>query len=116
MDPEHTNPPGIASTSTPKFGEARNSGESSSGTTGRSFTTESSPFRWTRRARTTTPFLFNVRSGVSKNDTMRICASSGSIPSDITAERWSDSGTVSFSSTLSLFFVSWSMLRRAARR
>ena len=42
MDAEQTCPPGIASSSTPKFGESRTSAESVSGTTGRSFTTESS--------------------------------------------------------------------------
>ena len=55
IEPEQTKPPGIASTSTPKFGEPRSSAGSSSGTTGRSLTTESSPFCWTRRARTTRP-------------------------------------------------------------
>jgi hypothetical protein len=38
---------------------------------------------------------------VSKKKTWRISASSGSMPNDVTVERWSDSGTVSFSSTLS---------------
>jgi hypothetical protein len=42
----------------------------------------------------------SARSGVSKNTTWRICASSTSI-SSATAERRSTSGTVSFSSTLS---------------
>ena len=55
IDPEQTNPPGIASTSTPKLGEARSFFGSSAGTTGRSLTTLSSPFCWTRRARTTRP-------------------------------------------------------------
>ena len=60
---------------------------SSEGTTGRSFTTESSPFFCVRRARTTRPALSSARSGVSRKKTCRICASSGSIPSDRTAER-----------------------------
>ena len=38
---------------------------------------------------------------MSKKKTCRIWASSGSIPSERTAERWLDSGTVSLSSTLS---------------
>ena len=99
--PEQTKPPGSASTSTRKPAEARSSSGSSDGTTGRSFTTESSPFPWMRRPRTTTPSLSRARSGVSKKKTWRICASSGSRPSATTAERWSYSGTVSFSSTLS---------------
>ena len=66
IDAEQTKPPGIASTSTPRFGESRSSSGSCAGTTGRSLTTESSPLRWTLRARTTTPFLFSARSGVSK--------------------------------------------------
>ena len=68
---------------------ARSSSGSSAGTTGRSFTTESSPLPWTRRARTTTPRSFSARSGVSKKKTWRIWASSGSSPSAATAERWS---------------------------
>jgi hypothetical protein len=53
------------------------------------------------RARATTPALLRARSGVSKKNTWRSCAFSGSIPSAATAERWSDSGTVSFGSMLS---------------
>ena len=55
--PEQTKPPGIASTSTPKSRRLRRSAGSSLGTTGRSFTTESSPLPlpWIRRARTTSP-------------------------------------------------------------
>ena len=41
----------------------RSSSGSSSGTTGRSLTTVSSPLRWTRRARTTTPALVEVEVG-----------------------------------------------------
>ena len=43
---------------------------------------------------------------MSKKKTWRICASSGSIPSETTVERCSDSGTVTFSSTLSESFIS----------
>jgi len=84
---EQTYPPGIASTSTTRLGEARSSSGNSFGTTGRSLTTESSPLRWTRRARTTTPRLSSARSGVSKKNTWRISASSGSMPSAETVER-----------------------------
>ena len=73
----------------------------SAGSTGRSFTTESAPFPWIRRARTTTPTLSSFRSGVSKKKIWRICASSGSMPSATAVDRWSGSGTVSFNSTLS---------------
>ncbi len=38
---------------------------------------------------------------MSKKNTWRIWASSGSIPSACTVDRWLDSGTVSLSSTLS---------------
>jgi hypothetical protein len=44
---------------------------------------------------------FSARSGVSKKNTWRICASNGSMSSAATVERWSESGTVSFSSTVS---------------
>ena len=50
----------MASTSTPKLGDRRSFAGSASGTTGRSFTTESSPFLCTRRARTTTPGRFEL--------------------------------------------------------
>ena len=43
--PEHTKPPGMASTSTTKLGETRKCSGISLGTTGRSLTTESSPLR-----------------------------------------------------------------------
>ena len=62
-----------------------------------------------RRARTTTPLPLSARSGVSKKYTCRICASSGSIPSAAIAERCADSGTVTFSSTLSESLISASM-------
>jgi hypothetical protein len=39
------------------------------GTTGRSFTTESPPLPWIRRARTTTPAPLRVSLGVSKKNT-----------------------------------------------
>ena len=70
-----------------KFSETLTSGGSSAGTTGRSFTTESAPLPWIRRARTTTPAAFSVSSGVSKKNTCRIWASSGSIPSAASVER-----------------------------
>jgi len=57
IEPEQTNPPGITSTSTPNSRDRRTRPGSSDGTTGRSFTTESSPFLCTRRARATTPPL-----------------------------------------------------------
>ena len=66
IEPEHTKPPGIASTSTLKLREVRHSSGSSVGTTGRSLTTVSSPFPWTRRALTTTPALWRASVGVSK--------------------------------------------------
>ena len=84
--PEQTKPPGSASTSTRKLGESRSSTGSSDGTTGRSFTTESSPLPWIRLARTTTPALSSASSGVSKKKTWRICACRGSIPSAETVE------------------------------
>ena len=62
---------------------------------------ESPGLRWTRRARTTTPFLFSVRSGVSKKATCRICASSESMPRLAMADRRLESGTLNFNSTLS---------------
>ena len=43
---------------------------------------------------------------MSKKNTCRICASSGSRPRPEIAVRWSAAGTVSFSSTLSAFFAS----------
>src|SRR5215211_7475714 len=104
-DAEQTKPPGIASTSTKKPGVRRSSGASSSGTTGRSLTTESPPLRCTRRARATTPAPLSARSGVSKKNTWRICASSGSRPSAPIAERCDSSGTVSLSSALSAPFM-----------
>src|SRR5262245_7950575 len=100
IDPEQTKPPGVASTSIPKFGDLRKSAGSSLGTTGRSLTTESCSFRCTRRARTITPWWYSARSGVSKKYTWRIWASSGSTPS-VGAARLSECGTVSFSSTVS---------------
>ena len=105
--PEQTNPPGRASTSTPKAGDFRISGGSSSGATGRSLTVESPPLPWIRRARTTTPALLRERSRVSKKSTCRIWASSGSRSRAATADRRLESGTVSFSSTLSAFLISW---------
>ena len=73
IDPETTKaPPGMASTSTPKFGEALTSGGRSLWTTGRSFTTESSPRPCTRRPRTTSPVRLSFRSGVSKKYTWRM--------------------------------------------
>src|SRR4051794_6920921 len=104
--PEHTRPPGSASTSTRKFSDRRSLPGSSPGTTGRSLTTESSPLPWMRRARTTRPARSSARSGVSKKATMRICASSGSMPRAIAVERCWSSPTVSFSSTLSESFMS----------
>ena len=86
IEPEQTNPPGITSTSTPNSGDRRTRPGSSDGTTGRSFTTESSPFLCTRRARATTPRSYSVRSGVSKKNTWRIWASRGSISRAATVE------------------------------
>src|SRR4051794_23589602 len=103
--PEHTKPPGSASTSTRKSRDRRSFAGRSPGTTGRSFTIESSPLPWTRRARTTTPCWSSVSSGVSKNTTTRICASSGSMPSASNVERCCDAATVSFSSMLSESFI-----------
>ena len=57
IEPEQTKPSGEASTSTLKPGDRRTAFGSSAGTTGRSFTTESSPLPCDRRARTTTPCL-----------------------------------------------------------
>ena len=68
-DAEQTKPPGITSTSTIMFGDAACARRARSVTTGRSFTTESSPFFCTRRARATTPCLYSARSGVSKKNT-----------------------------------------------
>ena len=62
-------------------GERRSSSGSWSGATGRSLITESSSRPCTRRARTMTPALLSVSSGVSKKHTSRIWASSGSSPS-----------------------------------
>ena len=96
-DAEHTNPPGMASTSTPNCFDLRRRGGSSSGTTGRSFTTESSPLPWIRRARTTTPCWLSVRSRcVEEHDLADLRHPARPGPSDAAAERWSDSGTVSF--------------------
>src|SRR5215218_3386421 len=99
----------MASTSTTMVLALRTLGGRSSGTIGRSLTTVSSPRPWTRRARTTTPCLSRRRSGVSKKNTWRIWASRGSMPSAATMERRWESGTVSFSSTLSAWLVSASM-------
>ena len=98
---EHTYAPGMASTSTTMFGERRSLAGKSVGTTGRRFTTESSPRPCTRRARTTRPAWFNARSGVSKKNTWRICASIGSSPRALIVDRWAVSGTESLSSMLS---------------
>ena len=66
---EQTNASGPASTSTTRFSDSRSFGGSASGTTGRSFTTESLPLPWTRRARTTTPALFELEvGGVEEED------------------------------------------------
>src|SRR3954452_8292983 len=91
----------MASSSTTMPGAVRSSSGRSAGTTGRSLTTESFSRPCTRRARTMTPCLFSVRSGVSKKHTRRICASSGSSSSARMAELCAASGTVSLSSTLS---------------
>ena len=112
--PEQTKPPGMALTSTPNPGWRRSAAGSSSGTTGRSFTTASSPLPWMRRVRTTSPCALSASSGVSKKNTWRIWASSGSSPSAATVERWSDSGTVSFSSTLSEPRISAMRLTRSS--
>ena len=56
---------------------------------------------------TTSPWLFKVRSGVSKNTTWRICDSSGSIPSAVIVCLLSPSGTVSLSSTVSAFAINF---------
>ncbi len=114
MDAEQTKPPGIASTSTFMLGDVRKCSGSSLGTTGRSFTTESSGRRCTRRARTTRPASFNLRSGVSKKKTCRSSASSGSIPSAAIVAWRSVSGTVSFSSTLSASATSSSIAARSS--
>ena len=108
IEPEHTKPPGMASTSTPNAGDLRSPVGISSGTRGLILTTVSPGLRWTRRARTTTPRLFSVRSGVSKKATWRICASSGSMPRFSTADLRLASGTLSFSSTLSEPLISLS--------
>ena len=79
----------------------------SSGTTGRSFTTESPPLPWILRARATTPAWLSVRSGVSKKYTWRICASSASSCKFLIAARCSDVGTVNFNSTVSAPFISF---------
>ena len=85
----------------PSRERARSSSGSSSGTTGRSLTTRR-PRGPARAARARSrPARLSRRSGVSKNQTSRICASSGSRPSASIAERCAGSGTVSFSSTLS---------------
>ena len=119
-DPEQTNPSGDASTSTPKFGERRSDFGSSEGTTGRSFTTVSSPFFCDLRARTTRPCLSRSRPGVSKKNTWRICACRGSTSRARSVELWSASGTVSFSSTLSASWIrptsSWSCSSENAAR
>ena len=78
-DAEQTNPPGIASTSTPKPGVRRSAPGSSEGTTGRSFTVESPRLPWTRRVLRMTPPLLRRWSGVSRKKTWRICASRASI-------------------------------------
>src|SRR5215217_4650879 len=111
----------MASTSTTMPLALRTLGGSSSGTIGRSLTTVSSPRPWTRRARTTTPCLLRRRSGVSKKNTCRIWASRGSMPRASTVERRSESGTVSFSSTLSAWLArsrtscSWPSVSRWGR-
>src|SRR5262249_42915275 len=78
---------------------------SSAGTTGRSLTTVSSPFFCERRARTTSPTLSSARSGVSKKKTCRSCACSGSSPNARAVDSCAGSGTVSFSSTLSVALI-----------
>ena len=89
---------------------------SSEGTTGRSLTTESSPFCAVRRARTTRPWLSSFRSGVSKKDTRRTRAPSGSMPRDSSVERCRGSAIVTLSSTLSASSISDRASRRARRR
>ena len=105
---EQTKPPGIASSSTRKLGDWRSAFGMSSGTTGRSFTTQSPRFPCTRRARTTTPCSLSARSGVSKKKTCLIWASSGSTLSARAVSNCAVSGTVSFSSTLSALAASFS--------
>ena len=94
--------------------DSRTPRASSAGTIGRSLTTESSPFCATRRARTTTPARSSVSSGVSKKETSRTWAPSGSMPSASMAERWADSGIVSLSSTLSAPCISESISTSAS--
>ena len=99
-DAEHTNPPGMASTSTPNCFDLR---------AWRELIRDHRPqlhdrvvaFALDPPGPNDEAVLVDVRSGVSKNTTWRICASSASRSSDAAAERWSDSGTVSFSSTVS---------------
>jgi hypothetical protein len=61
---------------------------------------------WMRLARTTTPAWFRARSGVSKKNTWRGWASTGSIGRPWIVERCSDAGIVTFSSTLSASLMS----------
>ena len=106
IDPEQTNPPGDASTSTPKLGERRISFGSSDGTTGRSFTTESSPFSataWHARrgpaCRAPNPACRGRTPGGSPP-----AADRGRAPARSSADL--ASGTVSFNSTLSAPLIS----------
>ena len=86
--PEQTKPPGIASTSTPKAGDrahARRVARPARPAAASRPSRRPSPGRAERAPRA--PASFSVRSGVSKKNTCRIWASSGSIPSATTAER-----------------------------
>ncbi|MCU0971044.1 MAG: hypothetical protein MUF57_04420 [Gammaproteobacteria bacterium] len=120
-DAEHTNPPGIASTSILKAAERRSSRSMVEGSTGRSLMTVSAPPPWMRRARTTMPASFKARSGVSKKNACRGCASTGSSPMLSIVARWLARGTDSFSSTLVAPFTNpnisttWSPVKGFAR-
>jgi hypothetical protein len=78
----------------------RSSGSTVAGSNGRSLTTVSARPPWMRRARATTLARFEARSGVSKKQAWRGCASTGSRPMLPIAVCWLLGGTESFSSML----------------
>ncbi len=92
IEAEQTNPPGIASTSTPKFSESRSSASSDGhdrsqlddGVVAAALDAPGADDDARRRS--------SARSGVSKKNTCRIWASSGSMPRALTAERRSRVG------------------------
>ena len=87
IDPEQTNPPGIASTSTPNAGERAQLGRELGGDDRPQLDDRVVALSLHPPRADDDAGALSARSGVSKKNTWRIWASSGSIPSAATAER-----------------------------